>query len=114
MKKQTKLFIAMIIVYGLICLLVINTSDYIAAEDKNPPPYAKWGELAMKKTQEKYPDAKIVDYLHIGRETKNDSSIEKFKLILKRDQKEFGVFVHIEFVSETEQVIEITFKETTV
>jgi hypothetical protein len=113
MKKQTKLFFAMIIVYGLICLFVINTSDFISAENKTPPPYAKWGELAMKKTKEKYPDAQITDYLHIGRETMEDSSLEKFKLILKRDSKEFGLFVNIEFKTETEQVIEITFKETT-
>jgi hypothetical protein len=113
MKKQTKLFFAMIIVYGLICLFVINTSDYIAAEDKNPPSYAKWGEIAMKKTKEKYPDDQITDYLHIGRETKEDTSLEKFKLILKRDSKEFGVFVNIEFKTETEQVLKITFKETT-
>jgi hypothetical protein len=113
MKKQAKLFLAMIIVYGLICIQVINTSDYISAEDKSPPAYAKWGQLAVKKTKEKYQNADITDYLHIGREEKGESSVEKFKLIVKKDGKEIGVFVFIEFNNATEKVQNITFKETT-
>jgi hypothetical protein len=83
------------------------------AQQKPIPPYAKWGQLAMKKTHEKYPQAKIVDYLHVGRTTGPQTSVEKFKLWLKGPQKEFGVFVDIEFDNKTEKVISIKFRETT-
>ena len=83
------------------------------AQQKPIPPSAKWGILAMEKTQEKYPHAEIIDYLHIGRITGSDSSTENFKLWLKENNREFGVFVHIEFNNKTEKVMRITFKETT-
>mgnify|MGYP003456018491 FL=1 len=76
------------------------------------PSYAKWGKLAMKEAQSKYPNAKIIDYLHEGSESKGDSTIEKFKLWLKDDDKEFGVFVRIEYNTETEKVVDIEFEET--
>jgi len=76
------------------------------------PAYAKWGRLAVKETQLKYPHAEIIDYLHEGRETKENSIIEKFKLWLKDGDHEFGVFVRIEYSTETEKVINIQFKET--
>lgn len=76
------------------------------------PAYAKWGRLAMKETQSKYPNANIIDYLHEGSESKGDSTIEKFKLWLKDGNKEFGVFVRIEYTTKTEEVIKIEFRET--
>ncbi|MCA1062654.1 YqzG/YhdC family protein (plasmid) [Cytobacillus spongiae] len=76
------------------------------------PSYAKWGSLAVKKTQEKYPDAEIVDYLHIGKENGSKVSTEKFKLWLRRGEKEFGVLVDIEFETDTEKIIDIMFRET--
>jgi hypothetical protein len=89
------------------------TSNNIAhAQQKPIPPYAKWGTLALQKTQEKYPNAKIIDYLHIGRTTGPQSSIEKFKLWLEENNKEFGVFINIEFNNETEKVLKVTFEET--
>ncbi|MEK4486279.1 DUF3889 domain-containing protein [Psychrobacillus sp. FSL H8-0484] len=84
----------------------------IAPSQKEIPAYAEWGKLAMKETQAKYPNAKIIDYLHEGRESKEDSTIEKFKLWLKDGDKEFGVFVRIEFITETEKVVNIEFQET--
>jgi hypothetical protein len=84
---------------------------YVNAE-KPVPSYAKWGTLAMKKTKEKYPNAQIIDYLHIGRISGTASSTEKFKLWLKEDNREFGVFVNIEFENRTEKVLGITFRET--
>ena len=86
--------------------------DVSYAQHKPIPPYAKWGALAVKKTEEKYPNAQIIDYLHIGRVAGPNTSTEKFKLWLKDSQKEFGVFVDIEFNNKTEDVINITFKET--
>lgn len=82
------------------------------AQQKPIPPYAKWGTLALQKTQEKYPQAKIIDYLHIGRTSGPQSSIEKFKLWLKENGKEFGVYINIEFNNETEKVLKVTFEET--
>lgn len=84
----------------------------IAQTQEVPPAYAKWGQLAVKETQAKYPNANIIDYLHEGSESVKDSTIEKFKLWLKEGEKEFGVFVRIEYTTETEKVIHIEFRET--
>ncbi|MEK5038655.1 DUF3889 domain-containing protein [Sporosarcina sp. FSL K6-3457] len=84
----------------------------IAHAQQEIPAYAKWGRLAMQETQSKYPHASIIDYLHEGSEVKADSTIEKFKLWLKEDGHEFGVFARIEYATDTEKVIAITFQET--
>jgi hypothetical protein len=76
------------------------------------PVYAKWGKLAVQETQAKYPTANIIDYLHEGSESKDDSTIEKFKLWLKEGDREFGVFVRIEYITATEKVVGIEFQET--
>lgn len=76
------------------------------------PSYAKWGQLAIKETKTKYPNAHIIDYLHEGRESKEGSTIETFKLWLKEGDHEFGVFVRIEFITDTEQMVKIEFQET--
>lgn len=76
------------------------------------PAYAKWGQLAIKETQSKYPNANIVDYLHEGSESIKGSTIEKFKLWLKEGDKEFGVFVRIEYITSTEKVVTIELEET--
>lgn len=78
----------------------------------NVPPYAKWGQVAMQVTKEKYPDAEIIDYLHIGAVDNNGTTTERFKLWLRGDTREFGVFIDIHFKTETEEVIEINFQET--
>lgn len=75
------------------------------------PQHAKWGKLAMEKTKEKYPNAEIKDYKHIGRVDGINTNMEKFKLWLKEAEKEYGVLVHIEYDKKTEKVIDITFKE---
>lgn len=82
------------------------------AQQKPIPPYAKWGTFAMEKTHEKYPQAKILDYLHVGRTTGPNLTTEKFKLWLKGQEREFGVFVDIEFDTKTEKVLKVTFRET--
>lgn len=76
------------------------------------PAYAKWGQLAVKETQSNYPNAKIIDYLHEGSELQGDSTIEKFKLWLKEGNREFGVFVRIEYTTKTENVVTIKLEET--
>lgn len=81
-------------------------------QHQQEPAYAKWGILAVNETKQKYPEATIIDYLHIGSETKDDTTIEKFKLWLKDDHHEFGVFVHITFTTKTGQLVKIDFQET--
>ena len=76
------------------------------------PNYAKWGKLAIKEAQSKYPNAKIIDYLHEGSESQKDLTIEKFKLWLKEGDNEFGVFVRIKYRTETEKVVTIELEET--
>lgn len=76
------------------------------------PAYAKWGKLAVKETQAKYPKAEILDYLHEGNEVNGDLTIEKFKLWLKEGDHEFGVFIRIEYFTETNKVKAIKFRET--
>jgi len=46
--------------------------------------YAELGRLAIKETRSKYPNAKIIDYLYEGNEMIGNSSIEKYRLWLKR------------------------------
>ncbi|WP_404459729.1 DUF3889 domain-containing protein [Sutcliffiella horikoshii] len=75
------------------------------------PSYAKWGQLAMKRTKEAYPKADIVDYLHIGRQEGPVLTTEKFRLWLKEGDKEFGVNVTISFYKETEAVKEVKMEE---
>ncbi|QIZ06621.1 DUF3889 domain-containing protein [Priestia megaterium] len=84
----------------------------VSAQHKPIPSYAKWGTLALKKTHEKYPHAKIIDYLHIGRTSGPQTSTERFKLWLKENNREFGVFIKIEFNKQTEKVVKVTIEET--
>ena len=103
---------------ALLALLFISfnstqsESSTVAHTKQEIPSYSKWGRLAMKETQTKYPNAEIIDYLHEGSESKGDSTIEKFKLWLKEPTKEFGVLVRIEYTTETETVVDIKFEET--
>ncbi len=101
-----------LLIFSLWTVESLSTPLYTAKAETTPPLYAKWGRLAVQKTKEKYPNAKIVDYLHVGRKQGANVTSEKFKLWLKTDRKEFGVFVTITFNTATEQVIGITFQET--
>lgn len=109
MKKLLVCFLLgmMVLFTGQGTLLHFNTPYIVKAQ----PAYAKWGRLAMLKTKEKYPNAQIIDYLHIGRVKGENTSIEKFKLWLKEKDKEFGVLVDIEFETKSEKMTKITYKE---
>ena len=97
----------------------IQTKTEQTTEEKQNPPqqldipsYAKWSKIAIKETQKKYPEAKIIDYLHEGSQTKGDHTIEKFKLWLRGPNKEFGVFVRVKYITKTEELVTIEFEET--
>ncbi|MGG7620343.1 DUF3889 domain-containing protein [Bacillus coreaensis] len=110
-----KFILSVHLLFGLIWFgeyPLLETNDVTFAQQQAPP-YAKWGQIAMKKTKEKYPEANIIDYLHISREKGTKYSTEKFKLWLKTDSKEFGVFVDITFDNKTEQIKDIKYRETT-
>ncbi|MBO0588911.1 YqzG/YhdC family protein [Sporosarcina sp. E16_8] len=98
-------------VFMLVNAASIHIPTILHAKEEQPA-YAKWGRLAIKETEAKYPNAKVIDYLHEGSESQKDETIEKFKLWLKEDDKEFGVFVRIKFMTKTEQVITIDLQET--
>lgn len=105
------------LVSALLCMmfvgnLAIDDGIQILHAQHEIPSYAKWGSLAVRKTKERYPDADIVDYLHIGKENGTKISTEKFKLWLRRGGKEFGVFVDIEFETDSEKLVDIKFRET--
>lgn len=83
----------------------------IAPTQQEIPSYAKWGQLAIKETRSKYPNARIIDYLHEGSESKENSTIEKFRLWVKDSDKEFGVSVKIEYTTETDELVNIQIQE---
>ncbi|PWW31799.1 uncharacterized protein DUF3889 [Cytobacillus oceanisediminis] len=83
-----------------------------AFAERPEPAYAKWGRLAMKTAKEKYPAAKILDYLHMGREKKAKTDIEKFKLWIEDGGKEFGLFIDIEFDPKTDRVVRINTRKS--
>ena len=103
---------------SLVALGILMSAQALPLENLNAhaqqeaPAYAKWGKLAIEKTQSSYPDSKIIDYLHEGSEKEEGTTIEKFKLWLKKGDKEFGVFVRIKYTTETQQVVDIELKET--
>ncbi len=101
----------------LICIILLFGSFPSPFEQNNKfaqlevPPYAKWGQISMEKTKQKYPKADIIDYLHIGRESGAETSVEKFKLWLRENKKEFGVYVDITFNSKTEEIIKVDIRK---
>ena len=91
----------------------VSEGHLVSAAIKPVPDYAKWGRLAMKETQKKYPVAQIKDYQHVWREDKKDgTTIERFKLWVNDRGKEFGVHITITFDTKTEEVKNIQMFET--
>jgi hypothetical protein len=107
-KSFIKLLCCSLLCFGL--FTVYQPIESVSAQ-KEVPPYAKWGRIAMQKVKEKYPNANIVDYLHVGREKGAETSTETFKLWLEAPDKEFGVFIDITFENNTEQIKKINFRE---
>ncbi len=111
-----KLLILLAVCFAFIMISAFTSFNKVSStivQENTIPSYAKWGKMAMEKTKEKYPNAQITDYLHIGRDVGNSTSTEKFKLILKENNREFGLFVHLKFNNETEDLVDVNFSETT-
>lgn len=109
----------------LLCITVLSLfTTIVQAEPLHPvktiieqptsePSYAKWGRLAIQEAMKKYPTAEIVDYLHVGRQSISDSTAqETFKLWLKQEGREFGVYIRIRFNTRTEMVQSVTMDES--
>ncbi|MDQ0268387.1 DUF3889 domain-containing protein [Cytobacillus purgationiresistens] len=105
-----KIFLAMI----LLTAYTIENSMFIrsAHAEKDTPEYAKWGSLAMKTAKSKYPQAQIIDYLHIGREEKGTHAVEKFKLWVRENGQEFGLYIFIEFDPKSNKVKNIQLEKS--
>ncbi|MFP3721851.1 DUF3889 domain-containing protein [Niallia circulans] len=108
MKKLKYPFISIF----LVSLFLVQVSSPLHGGAEELPSYVKWGRIAITKTQEKYPNSEVTDYLHVGKEDKKGTSVEKFKLIVNKDQKEIGVFVHLTFDTRTERLLSVDMKET--
>lgn len=96
---------------GLLLAVPLHIPEIVLAQQETPA-YAKWGKLAVEEVQAKYPKAKIIDYLHEGKEIHGTSTIEKFKLWLKQSDKEFGVYVRISYLTSTQEVEKIELQES--
>lgn len=111
-----RLFMVFPIVLGILLFgngMVSTSAEEVSQMERAIPPYAKWGQIAIQRVKEKYPRADIIDYLHVGKEKGATESTEKFKLWLRQNNKEFGVFVDISFDNATEKITKIQYKETT-
>jgi hypothetical protein len=92
-------------VYVLLLIAVFVSSHEAAAE----PSYAKWGRLAMNEASKRY---EVVDYHHIGRKKISDTiSQEAFKLWVRKNEREFAVYVTIMFENATDRLIELKLTE---
>lgn len=75
--------------------------------------YHKWSLMAIEETKHKYPKAALIDYLHIGRtQLGNGLSEEKFKLWLRQDNREFGVYVTVRFQDAEDRLVSIVTRES--
>lgn len=101
------------IAFGIILVgaSTVASVSFQAAAQSEVPSYAKWSRLAIKETQIKYPQANVVDYLHIGSESERGATVEKFRLWLKDGNREFGVLVNVRYAPETDKLINIEFQE---
>jgi len=66
--------------------------------------YGKWGKLGLEVTQRNYPNAKIIDYEHMGR-----SEAETFHYQLSEGGRKWVVEVRMTFDPETEEVLSVDF-----
>ena len=84
-----------------------NNINTVNAE-KAIPSHAKWGKIAMQKATERYPSAKIYDYIHVKQEQRGNYSVETFKLWLNDNNNRFEVIVTIHFDTKSEKISKIS------
>jgi hypothetical protein len=75
---------------------------------KPEPAYAKWGKLAVQHVRVCYPNAAVIDYLHVGRRGIGSNRAEEvFRLWLRERKQEWGVIVRVQFQVSPEQLLAI-------
>ncbi|MCL6593648.1 MAG: YqzG/YhdC family protein [Alicyclobacillus sp.] len=75
---------------------------------KPVPAYAKWGRVAVAAAKKRYPGASVIDYQHLGGETRpGGTAVERFKLWMRQGSKEWGLWVDVVFQPRTQQVVAI-------
>jgi hypothetical protein len=75
---------------------------------KPEPPYAKWGKRAVQYAHVCYPNAAVVDYLHIGRRRIGENQAEEvFRLWLREGKREWGILVRVQFQVSPERFLSI-------
>lgn len=108
MNKLAVNIAASFVIVFISCTVFSSLSPSVSYAMPNEPEYAKWGRQAMQIAKEKYPNAQIADYLHIGKITKGEVAEQQFKLWLKEAGQEFGLIIGIEYNIKTEKVTNIT------
>ncbi|AJY77910.1 hypothetical protein VN24_21325 [Paenibacillus beijingensis] len=77
------------------------------------PSYARFGRIAVKETIAKY-GAEVVDYRYDGRfPLPDDMAEERFRLWLRKENREFGVTVHMTIVPSTNRLVSIRWESGT-
>lgn len=85
--------------------------SHIRYVKRTDPAYAQWGAVAIRETGKKY-GADVVDYLYMGRRRlSRDLAEEKFKLWLRKENREFGVYVTVRYHPITRQLVSIDYEE---
>jgi hypothetical protein len=75
---------------------------------KPEPAYAKWGKLAVQHARVCYPNAAVIDYLHVGRRRIGINRAEEvFRLWLREGKQEWGVIVRVQFQVSPERLLAI-------
>ncbi|WP_211744947.1 DUF3889 domain-containing protein [Paenibacillus sp. Marseille-Q4541] len=102
-----------IIISSLLMILCSSSVLFLtpAPQVHAEPGYAKWGAIAVTKAQSKY-GASVKDYAHIGRTSLSDSMAEeKFRLLMKKEDKEFTIQVTVRFNSQTNELASVDFSK---
>jgi hypothetical protein len=99
---------------GLVILFdpLITTEPAYSQQHIHQPSYTKWGRFAVDAVSKKY-HGSVIDYLHVGRRVLSPNTTqETFKLWVKENGREFGVYVIITFETITEKILSVEYKET--
>ncbi|CAM5223785.1 hypothetical protein UACE39S_01167 [Ureibacillus acetophenoni] len=112
--KKLVVFLTIVVAFFTIAAMtpLHSVSSPIVQQEKDIPAYAKWGVMAMQKTRKNTQTSNNRLFAY-GACCWTKYIVEKFKLILKEKGREFGLFVDLEFKNDTEELVNITFTETT-
>ena len=104
--------ILLVIALFIAGVLAVTYIPMMMNAEQKTPGYEKWGKLAVEHVREEYPNASLIDYLYVGRDTEQEATVETFKLWLREGSQEFGVYAYIKYETKTEELIGINTEET--